>query len=132
MIRVIREYERRGLIEGHPNVPHEEFLGLLRAAAVIVGNSSCGIIEAPSLCLPAVNIGSRQADRQRAENVIDAPPERAAIRAAVGRALHDEEFKDRVQRCINPYGDGSTGAAVAAHLASVVIDHRLLQKRMTY
>jgi hypothetical protein len=60
-----------------------DFLGALKAAKVIVGNSSCGLIEAPSAGTYTVNVGSRQAGRERASSVIDVPVDAAAIRTAV-------------------------------------------------
>lgn len=71
MIRVIKEYEKYPFVKTFKSVPHEEYLGLMRLASVMVGNSSSGIIEAPSFGLPVVNIGTRQKGRQRAGNVID-------------------------------------------------------------
>ena len=95
---------------------------------MLVGNSSAGIIEAPSFNLPVVNIGSRQDKRERAENVLDAPPERDAIRTAIDRALHDETVRQRCATCVNPYGDGKTASKVASLLATLPLS--LVQKQL--
>jgi len=68
------------------NVPHADYLGLMGACAALVGNSSSGIIEGPTLRVPVVNIGDRQAGRERAENVIDVRGDKASITRAVLRA----------------------------------------------
>ena len=71
----------------------------------MVGNSSSGLIEAPSFELPVVNIGDRQRGRLRAINVIDVGHGRAEIAAGIARAL-DPGFRRRLAGLPNPYGDG--------------------------
>ena len=82
----------------------------MKFAAVMVGNSSSGILEAASFKLPVINVGTRQHGRTRAGNVIDAGYDREAIKRAVQFALDDAEFRRVVERCVNPYGDGNTAA----------------------
>jgi GDP/UDP-N,N'-diacetylbacillosamine 2-epimerase (hydrolysing) len=134
MIEVIKEYkvEKYPFIRSFESIPHEEYLSLMKIASVIVGNSSSGLIEAPSFGLPVVNIGSRQQGRQRAENVIDVGYNRTQIKAAIQTALDDEVFKAQSKSIKNPYGDGMTGVRIAEILAGIKIDKKLLQKRMSY
>jgi GDP/UDP-N,N'-diacetylbacillosamine 2-epimerase (hydrolysing) len=132
MIEVIKEYEQYRLIKTFRSVPHEDFLGLMKVASVMVGNSSSGIIEAPPFGLPVVNIGTRQAGRQRAENVIDVDYDKEEIKRAVQKALCDEEFREKVKRSKNFYGDGKAGKRIAKILSEIKIDKKLLEKRMTY
>ena len=80
------------------NLPRDEFLRHLSSATVLVGNSSCGLIEAPALRTPTVNIGIRQEGRERGASVIDCPPERGAIKEAVKMALAVTDFS-------SPYGE---------------------------
>jgi UDP-N-acetylglucosamine 2-epimerase (non-hydrolysing)/GDP/UDP-N,N'-diacetylbacillosamine 2-epimerase (hydrolysing) len=96
-----------------------------------VGNSSSGIKETPAFGCPTVNIGSRQAGRLRANNVLDAGYDADAIVEAVNRCLHDEPFRARCAAVENPYGIGDAGPKVAAALAAVALDAALLRKRMT-
>ncbi len=131
MIEVIKEYERYP-IRAFKSVPHEDFLGLMNVVNVMVGNSSSGIIEAPSFSLPVVNVGTRQIGRQRAENVIDAGYNRKEIKAAVQMAICDNEFKEKVKHIKNFYGDGKAGERIAKILSEIKIDKKLLEKRMTY
>jgi UDP-hydrolysing UDP-N-acetyl-D-glucosamine 2-epimerase len=81
------------------------YLSAVAAADVVVGNSSSGIIEAPSLGTPSVDVGDRQAGRARAATVLHAKPERDAIGAAIQRALAPEMQRQAALR-VNPYGDG--------------------------
>jgi UDP-N-acetylglucosamine 2-epimerase (non-hydrolysing)/GDP/UDP-N,N'-diacetylbacillosamine 2-epimerase (hydrolysing) len=104
----------------------------MKLASAMVGNSSSGIIEAASFGLPVVNIGTRQAGRQRARNVIDVGYDREEIANALKKALNDRDFREKVKHCSNPYGDGKAGKRIAKVLAEVALDSKLLEKRMTY
>ena len=119
---------------GHPraravvNLPRRTFLSLMRAASVIVGNSSSGIWEAPSFQLPAVNIGTRQQGRTRAANVIDCEPVADAIASAIRRAL-DPAFVGSLEGLTNPYGDGHSADRIADILAATPLGRDLILKR---
>jgi UDP-N-acetylglucosamine 2-epimerase (non-hydrolysing)/GDP/UDP-N,N'-diacetylbacillosamine 2-epimerase (hydrolysing) len=98
---------------------------------VCAGNSSSGIKETPAFGCPAVNIGSRQDGRLRAANVIDVRYDADTIEAAIDRALHDEKFRAICATAENPYGIGHAGKKIAAVLAEVPLDQKLLRKGMT-
>ncbi len=130
IISILKEYERHPFIRTFKSVPHKDYIGFMKTAAVMVGNSSSGIIEAPSLKLPVVNIGTRQAGRERAANVIDVGYDKEQIKKAVRKALYDCNFKKKVRKCKSPYGDGKAGVKIAHILSKVKIDKNLLQKKM--
>jgi UDP-hydrolysing UDP-N-acetyl-D-glucosamine 2-epimerase len=130
IIQVIQEFADHPSIRAVKNIPRRDFLGLLKGVDLLVGNSSSGIIEAPSFHLPVVNIGSRQEGRDRSNNIIDVPHERTAIRKAIDQALSDPEFRDRVRNCRNPYGDGHAGERIVRVLRSIPIGRDLTQKRL--
>lgn len=132
MIEVIESYEHNPNIKAYRNIPRKEYLSLLKTASVLVGNSSSGIIEASSLRLPVVNIGTRQKGRERGENVIDADYKKADIKSKIFICLYDETFKQRVNSCNNPYGDGKAGEKITEILSSININESLLQKKMSY
>lgn len=104
------------------------YLSLLRAADVMLGNSSSGLLEAPSFGLPAINIGRRQEGRLRGANVIDVPGDARAIGAALDRALRPS-FRARLRSRRNPYGDGRTSGRVRAWLLGPLDVERLRAKR---
>jgi GDP/UDP-N,N'-diacetylbacillosamine 2-epimerase (hydrolysing) len=81
------------------------YLSAMKQVDVVLGNSSSGIIEAPSFGVPTVNIGARQHGRVRAASVIDCMPEKLAIREALDKAL-SKTFKNMAATVDNPY-DGS-------------------------
>lgn len=102
------------------------------ARGALLGNSSAGIKETPAFGCPAVNIGSRQRGRLRASNLIDAEYDVDDILAAARRCMNDELFRSQCRTCQSPYGAGNAGQTIAEVLATVPLDARLLQKRMTY
>ncbi len=114
------------------NMPREDYLGLMRIADVLVGNSSSGLLEAPTFKLPAINIGTRQYGRVRGTNVIDVRTHSAkAIVAGITKAL-STAFKKKIKQCTNPYGDGRSARRIVDVLQSTPIDEKLLVKRITY
>jgi UDP-hydrolysing UDP-N-acetyl-D-glucosamine 2-epimerase len=123
----------RGFVEGRANrwavenLDTGAYFGLMARAVAMVGNSSSGLIEAPSFGLPVVNIGTRQAGRIRAANVIDTGYSRGEIAAAI-RAAAAPDFRQRLVGQPNPYGDGQAAARIAARLCSIPLDDRLLMK----
>lgn len=132
MIDVIREYEGNNYIQAVKSIPHKDYLGLMKIASVLIGNSSSGIIEAPSFGLAAVNIGSRQNGRERGVNVIDVPHDKNAIIQAIKKALYDKGFRTRVSKGKNPYGDGNAAERIVKILSKIRLGKILLQKQMTY
>jgi UDP-hydrolysing UDP-N-acetyl-D-glucosamine 2-epimerase len=110
------------------NLGERRYLSLLRHADVMVGNSSSGLIEAPSFGLPVVNIGARQRGRLRGANVIDVEPARDEILRGIETAL-TPEFRQRAGAFANPYGDGGAAPRIVEVLRQVPLDARLVQKR---
>ena len=106
----------------------QRYPSLMKIADVMVGNSSSGIIEAPSLRLPVVNVGERQSGRPRAANVIDVRGERETIERAIRRAT-SAAFRTRVNRTRNPYDGGRTSARIVRLLLTVKLTNALRQKR---
>jgi GDP/UDP-N,N'-diacetylbacillosamine 2-epimerase (hydrolysing) len=107
-------------------------VNLLRRARVLVGNSSAGIIEAPLLGLPVVNVGPRQVGREHSGNVLFVEHDETAIAAAVRRAMDDAAFRATVADGDSVYGDGTAGRRIAAILRDQAIDPRLLWKVSTF
>lgn len=110
------------------NFGTRDYLSMMSFASAMVGNSSSGLIEAPSLKLPVVNIGSRQRGRVRAVNVIDVGYDRQEIVRGIQRALVPA-FKAGLRDLQNPYGTGDAAGKIVERLKTVVLtDERLLSK----
>lgn len=113
------------------NLPRQDYLGLMQMADVMVGNSSSGIMEAPSFGTPCVNVGRRQTGRPQAANVINVGYSRHEILDGIRRAT-EPGFVARCREAENPYGDGRASERIVRILRDVEIDERLLRKEMTY
>lgn len=129
--RIIEE-ESDFFIRCHRNLPRRAYLGLLKECAAIVGNSSSGLLEAPTYGIPAVNIGRRQQWRYRGRNVIDVERfEPDAIALAMEKGL-SEGFRRSLEGLENPYGDGHSAARILDILTKTPRDATLLAKHLTY
>jgi len=130
IIRCWRERAREERLVVRRDVERTLFLGLLRDAALLVGNSSSGIIEAASFATPVIDIGPRQLGRQRSGNVLDVPYQAGKIDAAIRRIWR----AGRPVRlsCRNVYGGGGAGRRIAKILARQKINARLLRKIISY
>ena len=129
MIKIIEEYEHTyPFIKAYKSLPRKEYLSLMNIATVMVGNSSSGIIEAPSFGLPVVNIGSRQKGRLRAKNVIDVGYNKEEIKNTILKIIYDNNFRKKLQKLKNPWGDGKASERIVRILTKIKINKDLLQK----
>ncbi|PLX72145.1 MAG: UDP-N-acetylglucosamine 2-epimerase (hydrolyzing) [Azoarcus sp.] len=132
LIRAIQEYESLSFLHVVKNIPRLEFVNLMRRAACLLGNSSAGILEAPLLKLPVINVGNRQRGRLHSENVCFVPHDKIRILEALHRAVFDTEYRGVVANCSNPYGDGKSSKRIADILAATDLNEELLIKDITY
>lgn len=124
--------EKSGRYYLYSNLKREDYLGFLKNAICIVGNSSSGLLEAPTFKIPAVNIGRRQNLRYRGINVIDCEFDEKEIDNAVKRAM-SKEFKEYLNdRCENPYGDGHSSERILDLLINTKVDEKWIIKSLTY
>jgi len=129
--KAINEF-RVGEYYMYANLKREDYLGLLKNAKCIVGNSSSGLLEAPTFKVPAVNIGRRQNMRFRGINVIDVPFELDQVIASIEKAMSDEFHAYMEKDCVNPYGDGHSSEKILELLMNTPIDKQLIVKKLTY
>ncbi|MHA8054526.1 UDP-N-acetylglucosamine 2-epimerase [Aquirufa nivalisilvae] len=131
----VREGIEKFLIGEHymfSNIQRQDYLAILKYAKVIVGNSSSGLLEAPTFKTPAVNIGRRQMGREQGINVIKAEFQENEIFNAIQKALSQTFHEDVQANCINPYGDGRSSERILDILTNTVIDNKLIVKDITY
>jgi UDP-hydrolysing UDP-N-acetyl-D-glucosamine 2-epimerase len=125
--RGMRKLREQGLAHNmrfYKNLPIDTYVGLMARTACLVGNSSSGIREGAYIGTPVVNVGTRQAGRERGHNVVDAPHQRGAITAAIrGQVAHGRYDVDPI------YGDGQSGTRIAKILATTSVS---IQKQITY
>jgi UDP-hydrolysing UDP-N-acetyl-D-glucosamine 2-epimerase len=110
------------------NLDPVTYWSLLREVALLIGNSSSGIMEAASFSLPVVNIGFRQKGRERARNILDAEPEVPAIRAKIAEAA-SASFRESLAGMANPYGDGHAAEKIVQVVTTTPLAEDLIVKR---
>ena len=86
---------------------HLNYLSALQFVDGVVGNSSSGLMEAPTFNIGTINIGDRQKGRLKAKNVINCEPTKESIQNAVD-TLYSENFQKMLQSVVNPYGEGDS------------------------
>lgn len=108
IIPLLEEYAGRqaGRVLAIPSLGFKRYLAALSRSSAIIGNSSSGIIEAPSFGVPTVNIGTRQQGRLAAHSVLHCKPEASAIHQAIATAV-EPEFARSCRSVVNPYGQGN-------------------------
>jgi UDP-N-acetylglucosamine 2-epimerase (non-hydrolysing)/GDP/UDP-N,N'-diacetylbacillosamine 2-epimerase (hydrolysing) len=102
----------------------QRYLSLVREVDAVVGNSSSGVLEAPFLRVPTVDIGDRQTGRPRAASVINCPPRRTEIAAAIRRAVTLD-----CSQVANPFGDGHSAERIVDVLVEVLPSLTTTRKR---
>jgi GDP/UDP-N,N'-diacetylbacillosamine 2-epimerase (hydrolysing) len=114
----------------HQNIARGDFLRLLHDAAVLVGNSSSGIIEAASFGTPVIDIGPRQLGRERSANVTNVPYRKAPLASALKSIWNNG--KPRKLKVRNVYGGDGTGVRIAKVLSSTPLNNKIRRKLIAY
>ena len=89
------------------SIDYLNYISLLKHSEFLIGNSSSGIIEAPSLKVPTINVGNRQHGRLRAKSIIDVDYSQRNIESAINKVL-SKKFIKNIDNVSNPYSHGDT------------------------
>ena len=100
------------------------YLSTMQFVDAVIGNSSSGLIEAPSFKIGTINIGDRQKGRIMAESIITCTPNEKSINAAI-KKLYSEKFQKTLNKVSNPYGNGGASKKIVSVLKSVSLDNIL-------
>lgn len=103
------------------------YLSALKHCELVIGNSSSGIIEAPSFHIPTINIGKRQQGRTQSDTVINCEGKTELISDAINIGL-SEQFKEICRQAKNPYGEGNSSEKILETLISCPLDNILFKK----
>jgi UDP-N-acetylglucosamine 2-epimerase len=123
-LRSFRERYKPENIHFFKNMEPTDFLRLLYSSKCLIGNSSVGIRECSYLGVPVVNIGTRQAGRERGQNVVDVSYNKDEIVSATRRQMTNGRYQpDKL------YGDGKAGERISSVLAETPLE---IEKRLTY
>ncbi len=123
-IRMFRENERPTDIHFFKNMESEDFLRLIYNCRCLIGNSSVGIREASFLGIPTVNVGTREAGRERGKNVVDVEYDRSQIKSAIEKQLSAGRYNSDTL-----YGAGNAGGRIANILKTAPLK---FEKRLMY
>lgn len=126
--RIKQFIRENALAQAVESLGTEDYFSILAICAAMVGNSSSGLLEAPSFGLPVVNVGTRQKGRVRGLNVIDVGYRRDQILEGIRKAT-DPAFRKSLHGMTNPYGDGKASSRIVTKLAKVQLSGCLLTKR---
>ena len=132
ILAIIERQHSHDRIVAVPNLDREDYLTVLANCACLVGNSSSGLLEAPTFRIPVVNIGNRQRGRPQALNIVNASHDPADIERAIRFVLSDAKFRDACSRAVNPFGDGKSAERIVGVVRDILIDNALLDKQTTY
>lgn len=134
--RIINQYLDKYNIESNnivvfASLGMKRYLSAVKYSLMVIGNSSSGIVEAPSFGVPTINIGDRQKGRIRASSVIDCKPVKYDINKAIELAMK-KDFITKAKKTINPYGDGNTSGKIVNIIEKFLIDDRINLKKKFY
>lgn len=123
IIEMIEQYARLHptRVKLIPSLGLTRYMSALKYVAAVVGNSSSGIIEVPSMGIPTVNIGCRQKGRIAATSVINCEPDSDSIAQAITKAL-SHDFKAQAQKTVNPYYRPDTLQLIVKAIATTPIE----------
>lgn len=107
-----------------PSLGLRRYLSAMKLCTAVVGNSSSGILEAPSFHVPTVNIGDRQKGRVRARSVLDCDPDRKSIKSQIGRAL-DKDFIFELRGSSSPFEKDDTAKSIVSSLRMTALSNIL-------
>jgi len=116
------------------NLGSRLYLGIMKYSIAVVGNSSSGIVEAPSFHVPTVNIGKRQEGRIAADSVLNCGYTTKEIVEAINLVL-EKNFRNKlkkIQNPYNPYGDGMVSKRIIKVIENLRINEKLLNKRLDF
>ncbi|MEA4804376.1 UDP-N-acetylglucosamine 2-epimerase [Acetobacterium wieringae] len=116
--------EEKENVSVYASLGMKRYLSALKYCSMVIGNSSSGLIEAPSFFVPTINIGSRQKGRLQATSVINCESNKDEIIKAIELAK-TPEFKAIARLTVNPYGDGNTSDKIIEAIKEFIIDDKI-------
>ena len=118
--------KKNPLFKTYSNIPRSDYLGFLKYSGILVGNSSSGLIESSYFDIPVVNIGIRQKNRERGNNVFDVSNDSVdLIQKAIKKAFNSKGRKNKNSRI---FGNGNSSLKIVKILEQIKLTDKLIQK----
>ena len=128
----ISELIKNSEIKQYLTIPYDDYINLLKNSSALVGNSSSGIIEAPFLHIPTINIGTRQRGRLQSNSIIDVNYSKDDIKKAIIKSIEDKKFLIKVKKSKSFYGKGDSAKKIVHILEQIDLNKIPIQKTMMY
>ncbi len=113
------------------SLPVKDYLSLVKNSKTLIGNSSSGIIEAPSFKIPTVNIGDRQNGRVKAKSIVDCAPEKKDIIRSL-ELIDSQKFQEKLTKVSNPYEGKNPSKRIKKIIEKFILEEELNLKKEFY
>jgi len=130
--KIISKSIKKSKIKQFSHISFKKYVNLLRNSDVLIGNSSSGIMEAPFLHVPSINIGTRQFGRVRSKSIIDVDYDKQMIKEALLKSLKNIKFQKIVDSTPSFYGDGCAAKRIVKILEDINLKSIPIQKQLSY
>jgi GDP/UDP-N,N'-diacetylbacillosamine 2-epimerase (hydrolysing) len=131
IFQCLKRYSKHDFIYTFDSIPRSDYLGLLNNCGILLGNSSSGMIEGSYFQINVINIGIRQKNRERGQNVIDIiNPSKNSIYFTIKKILKNKNNKKFKNKFI--YGTGNTSKKITKTLENISINKNLIQKQIKF
>jgi UDP-hydrolysing UDP-N-acetyl-D-glucosamine 2-epimerase len=137
IIALIKKFEDRPYLHIFKNIPHDDYVGFMKYADVLLGNSSSGIIEAPALNTPVINVGDRQQGRTDQYHyplaiIKTIPATEEKIITTINYVLNNAAFQAKIRHPVSKSREEKPSKKIVSILKKVPLDERLIRKQITY
>ena len=128
----IKKIIKNSNILNYENLPFVKYISLLHHSSAIIGNSSSGIMEAPFLHIPSINIGTRQEGRGKTTSIINVTYNKYEIKTAINKILTDKKFLNSIKKQKNQHGNGVASKKIVQILEKLEFKNIPIQKKLSY
>ena len=128
----IKKIIKNSNILNYENLPFQKYISLLNYSSAIIGNSSSGIMEAPFLQVPSINVGTRQEGRSNTTSIINVKYNKIAIKKAIEKAIGDKKFLKSIKKQKKQHGNGNSSKKIIQILEKLNLEKIPIQKKLAY
>lgn len=128
----IKKIIKNSRISYYENLPFVKYISLLYHCTAIVGNSSSGIMEAPFLHIPSINIGTRQEGRSKTKSIINVGYDKQEIKKAINKVIVNKKFRISIKKQKDQHGNGTAAKKIKNILEKLDLEKIPIQKKLSY
>ena len=128
----IKKIIKNSKILYYENLPFVKYISLLYHSSAIIGNSSSGIMEAPFLHVPSINVGTRQEGRSKTKSIINVGYDKKEIKKAINKVITNKKFSTLIKKQKNQHGDGTAAKKIRLILEKLDLEKIPIQKKLSY